>query len=132
MTADEAQIVVAMILGKLEVQPLPLLSWSLRPKRGRYEQGPRFPNGKIAAGPRCWRGEVPALLHEIAHHVAWMRGGDVPRGGFTLRHRKRVVRHGPVFITALRDVAAVWYRQSTDGYPWETEYKSLRAAGDGE
>lgn len=150
MTKDDADIALRLLCSELGV-PRPVLSWTLRAKRGRYYRGGAIDplrRGRVAVGPRCWRGAEAALIHEIAHHVAAERGRELlvrapsredqrARLGLGrhkyaalyphLRLSPRGEMHGPMFVAALKRVARAWYGDERK-YPWESEYKSLRHA----
>lgn len=84
-------------------------------------------------GPRI-RDGLAAVIHEVAHHVVSMRAPKLTvreRQMALLRQRRgrdRFVHHGPVFLGTLRELVGYWYGDP-EAYPWETEYRSLRAAG---
>lgn len=150
MTRDDAETVVRLLCSEFGV-PRPLLTWTLAARRGRYYRGGAkdpLRKGRIAIGPRCWRGVEPTLMHELAHHFAFERGRqlrlDSPprvaqreRLGLSrhryaslyqhLNLRPRGESHGPQFVAALKRIARAWYGDERK-YPWDSEYKSLRRA----
>ena len=113
MTKDEAVLLMATLSERVGVKA-PRLVWSTRSKNGRYKAG------VVVVGPRAWRGVHDCILHELAHHVAWVYQ---LREGWTRRGQGP---HGPRFRRALLDVVAA------DGwnYAWESEYRALRGLGE--
>lgn len=107
--ADAAEMLEMLSLEfgpRLRVRKI-ALRWSDRPRAGRAHRNPPY----IAIGPNCWRGVEAAMVHEFAHHLAWVRGGE---------HR----HDSAAFIAALEDVVTAWYG-SLEAYPWTTEYKTI-------
>lgn len=128
---EDAQQLIRLLCWVARV-PEPSVTWTARAVRGCYMTPVprRLPRGRIVVGPRV-RDGLAAVIHETAHHVVSMRQPRLTVAEWRRQHSWRNGRrtwHGPIFVETLRELAAVWYGDASL-YPWETEYRSLRAAG---
>jgi hypothetical protein len=124
---EDAGQLVRYLCWRAKVGPV-AVDWNGRHVRGQHKPG------RIAIGPRI-RDGLAAVIHEVAHHVVAERSGETRRRKYKYRalypglRGPRVV-HGPLFVAVLRELAGYWYGDPAR-YPWETEYRSIRAAGKG-
>lgn len=137
---EDALAVVLFLCWRAKVRP-PRVAWSRRNVRG-MQRTSYTPKGHrramIALGPVMRNGgTIAATLHEVAHHVLSMRAPRLTarerqawRFGVNRGLKGRRVLHGPAFVETLTELARAWYGDAAL-YPWEAEYRSLRAAGRG-
>jgi hypothetical protein len=110
----EAEEMLGILAAHFEVT-VPTLRWTYRSKRGQACLNSWW----ISAGPLVWRGTTNCLLHEFAHLLAGKRA---------LKAEKLIKNHGPEFVATLREVAEAWHGD-VSRYGWNTEYKTVMAAG---
>jgi hypothetical protein len=97
----------ALVNGWATTMKIPAPRVEVRRRNGgRYLYNRRL----IRVKPDC---SINLLIHEFAHHVAYVDTGK--------RHK-----HGPLFRIALVQVAAVALGLASR-YSWATDYKSLRS-----
>jgi hypothetical protein len=118
MTEARAREIVDRQCAHFNVRK-PRLQWVSWSRNGRYSMF----YGQIQAGPHCWRGAVPALLHEFAHHLSYVRNGRQVHSDKNGNRWQDY--HGRHFIQSLADVVEA-HCGDLSQYPWETEYCSIR------
>jgi hypothetical protein len=119
MRECEAREIIAALSAHFSV-PEAYLQWVPWSKNGRYLTHSK----RIQCGPNCWRGAVPALLHEFAHHLHHVRNGHDLR--FDKNGNRWHDHHGRRFMECLADVVVAYY-SDISLYPWHTEYRSIRS-----
>jgi len=123
----QAQEICDLLSAEFGVEP-PRVVWRGGSRNGRY-----VPYGRqVILGPCAWRG-VDCVLHEYAHHLAYVTfgytGSTDARGEIVRNVNGRLSRgHGPLYHRALTLVALAWYGDETK-YAWDTEYRAIAAAG---
>jgi len=131
---EDAEQLIRFLCWRSRVPEPSSVAWLTRAVRGCYKTPipRRLPRGQIVVGPRV-RDGLAAVIHETAHHVVSMRQPRLTVAEWRRQNSWRNgprIHHGPVFIETLRELAQAWYGDAKF-YPWETEYRSLRAAGAG-
>lgn len=102
-TRAQAQAVVTRLARRFGVRAV--IIWCPCRRRAGARCG-----GRILIGPRNGRRLIDSLLHEYAHHLAWLR--------------RPTEHHTTVFYEALVEVTTHWFGH-TSQYRWETEYARL-------
>lgn len=128
---EDAEQLIRFLCWTARVSEPSEVRWLARAVRGHYACPiPRkLPHGRIVVGPHV-RDGLAAVIHETAHHVVAMRQPRLTIAEWRRRSWRQGQRvwHGPVFLETLQELARAWYGDASL-YPWETEYRSLRAAG---
>lgn len=89
--------------------------------RGAEARGVKIP--KRPAARAAFYRKFPGL-----RPVGWERLSAASSKNVAVWKRWGAIHHGPVFVETLRELASHWYGDAT-AYPWEDEYRSIRAAG---
>ncbi len=113
MDKAQAETWIREICGDLYVLALPRLILARR-LTGFYRLNRIFMSLQSRRDPHN------TLIHELAHHVRYIKMGGAPRKG------RRVQRHGEDFYRALLLVSEAAERRYGWEYNWMSEYPTIR------